>query len=177
MTKAFWSIPALAIYLYVITILTQYGFYSYFGIPSGYIDASITSNTTFFYTLVQGAIASVFAIKWGWLIIIPVIIFILKVFKAKHIKSAITLLVIASAYGFVGFGNLLATHQTAFLVLEPNCASVDFGQKYIIPQLSNGEAVLVPVSEDNKIDGSFLVKNAPDLNCKIKWTEIGLIKK
>lgn len=176
MTKAFWSISGLAVYLYVITILTQYGFSSYFGIPSNFIEASITANTIYFYTLLQAIVALAFAIKWWWLLIIPVVIILSIVFQKHHIKSGVTLLLLVSVYGFVSFGHLWAANQTAFLTLPNGCADGNASQKYIIPEVYNGQAILVPIDADNKLVGGFLVKDVASLNCYLKHTEIGLIR-
>ncbi len=176
MTKIFWTIPSLAIYLYAITILTQFGFGSYFGIPSAFVEASITANTVYFYILAQAMVKLVIAIKWWWILIVFISYWILKVFDENQIKYVAMIFMLISIYFFVSFGNLLASTQTNFLTLPNGCLDGNSSQRYVVPVVYQGEGIIVPIDENNKMSGGFIVKDLSELNCRLKHEEVGSIK-
>ena len=51
MTKKFWTLSALTVYIYTITILEQFGYNQYFGIPYNFVESSITVNVVYAFSL------------------------------------------------------------------------------------------------------------------------------
>jgi hypothetical protein len=67
----FWTIPGVIVYIYVITVLTQYGFLSYFDIPGNFIEASLRENIIYLYWLFSVFLVIVKIIGWWWILILP----------------------------------------------------------------------------------------------------------
>jgi len=176
-----WTIPAATIYIYALTILTQYGATSYFNIPANFISISPTENTIYAYNLFKLALEFIPLIKWWeWVIVVIVFCFALFYFRilGKILISTITILLILFLYNAVNFGEFLAENQTNFLTLSPECSSLGKGETYIIPVIDNGKAILIPIDENSKkIGNSFLVKDVAELSCKLEHREIGKLRK
>ncbi|MEI6042508.1 MAG: hypothetical protein WCQ00_03000 [bacterium] len=176
MSKKIWSIPVIAIYLYVVTILTQSGFYSYFGIPSNFVEASVVSNTVYFWVILKVLVTLATSWGWWWLLIISAIIIIVKIF-GRYTLSAIAVIMAILAYNSFDFGISQASSMQSFYMISTGCQGLDQGQRYIIPVMHEDIGVLIPIDINNKIDDGFIVKNLSGLDCKIQYKYVGLIKK
>jgi hypothetical protein len=170
--KFFWSIPALAIYAYVITVLFQFGFLSYFNIPSNFVEASLRSNIFYFY-LLSVSLADIFkSIGWWWLLLGPILAFSVHFYK-RYAIYAVTIVLVVFAIVSVSWGLFFGAHASSFLVPSENCLGDNI--EYIIPGVYNEEVILVPIDQDRKMIGGFLVKNISELACKLDYRNIGLI--
>ena len=178
-----WSIPVISAYLYGITILTQYGFNSYFNIPSSFIDASIKENFIYFFQLFRLASAVAGFMKWWmWAVVILAALIIIFFFNFhsfwKKVISFCGILFLGYLlYGSYNFGILLAKNTTAFYVPSQNCVSLEKDTQYIIPNFYQGKVILVPINSDRKMTGSVLVKDLSEAGCATEIKYIGKITK
>ncbi len=178
MKKLLWSIPAIAVYFYTATVLTNYGFISYFNIPSSFIDASLRDNIVFFYQLVTvyGSILS--EMRWyvGAALGLAAGFIMLLCWYGNVWKGIFTtigtVLLLLYLTTFFKLGGIIAAAQTSFLVPSSDCS---VGSSYIIPVINGNQAVLVPIDQNHKMTGGFLVKNTADLSCIIEQKDIGKI--
>ncbi len=172
------------VYFYAITILTQYGYNSYFNIPTNFIESSIRDNIIFSFSLSQIIIAvadNLSILVWISLIISSLFLWFIIIFDIFH-KNIITLGIIAimitSCFGFYNLGNFMATTNTEFNVLSQECSLSKENITYIIPTFYQTTAVITPIYTDsNKLTGDFLTKNTSDLNCEIQKKYIGKVLK
>jgi hypothetical protein len=181
MKKLLWSIPAIALYFYTATILTEYGFISYFNIPSNFISASLSNNIIFFYQFFIASADLAGATKWYvWLIVFVVsavimaICYFSKLWKGIFTTVA-TIGVILYLGSFYTLGKVIAINTTSFIVPSASCPPIGQDSSYIVPVIGNSEAVLVPINSSNTMTGGFLIKNLSDLNCKLEIKNIGKI--
>lgn len=178
-----WSLPVISVYLYGITILTQYGFNSYFNIPSNFIEASIKENIIYFFQLFQLASAVAGLMKWWmWAVVIiaGLIIFFFFSFHSlwrKLISFAGLLLLGYLLYGSYNFGIILAKNSAEFYVPAANCELLEKDTPYIIPSFYQGKAILVPIDENRKMTGSILVKDLAELGCSTEKKYVGFVTK
>lgn len=176
------TIPIISVYLYGIAILTQYGYNSYFNIPSNLIEASITQNFVYFFQLFQLASAIAGVMKWWmWLIIVVCVLLVLFFYAAhkfwRFVISVIGIFLLAYFLnGSYGFGQLLARSSTEFYVPTEGCASLDSGTRYIIPSFHGESAILVAIDSDNKLTGEVKLKNMSELGCGTIKKNVGSIK-
>ena len=172
----------ISVYLYGITILTQYGFNSYFNIPSSFIESSIKENIIYFFQLFQLASSVAGLMKWWmWLVAILAILIITFFYNFSGYRKVIalcgTLLLGYLLYGSYNFGILLAKNTSTFYVPAQNCSSLDKNTSYIIPNFYQGKAILVSVDNNKKLTGSVLVKDLSEPGCSTELKYIGLISK
>ncbi|MES2006973.1 MAG: hypothetical protein V4436_02580, partial [Patescibacteria group bacterium] len=79
--KFFWTVPILTAYIYAITVLAQFGFNNYFGIPYNFTDSSIAVTTIYTFSLarlVAAMVGLLLSTWWFWVgvaIVAAVIIF------------------------------------------------------------------------------------------------------
>jgi len=174
-----WSL-LIPVYFYAITILTKYGFISYFNIPASFIEpTSIKDNTIFFFDFTKSLVDSLGWLYFG-LSVVALIFAIFVIFSSGSFLRNFFILIIAPAilFGFYKFGSFWAANETSFYTLSSDCLSIDSSEIYIIPNIYNGKAILVPVDDVTmKMKGSFLVKDAAELDCEIEYREVGQIKK
>lgn len=177
-----WSIPALAVYCYIATVLTEYGYASYFNIPANFVSASLSDNIIYFFQLFTAGKYEIGLMRWwAWLSLIGIIIFIAALYYShsfwrKIFGFAGTVIFLLLLTGFYNFGNRIAANTTAFWVPSVSCAPIGSDSRYIIPALNESQAVFVPIDQDNKMTGGFLVKNTADLNCKLEYKTVGKVK-
>lgn len=177
------TIPIISVYLYGITILTQYGFNSYFNIPSNLIDASITANFVFFFQMFHLASAVAGAMKWWMWLVLIISGLIVFLFYFSHrfwrfIISAFGLFILGYfLYGSYSFGQLLAKTGTEFYVPAESCILLTPGVSYIIPSFHGESAILVAIGADNKLTGEVEVKNMSELGCGTQKKNVGQIKR
>lgn len=177
------TIPIISAYLYGIAILTQYGYNSYFNIPSNLIDASITENFVFFFQMFHLASAIAGAMKWWMWLVLIVSSLIVFLFYFSHrfwrfIISAFGFFILCYfLYGSYNFGQLLAKTGTEFYVPSEGCVSLDSETVYIIPSFYGESAILVAVDSDSKLTGEVVLKNMSELGCGTIKKSAGLIKR
>lgn len=179
----FWSIPSLTIYFYAANILAQYGYISYFNIPSSFIESSLKDNIIYFFDLFRIGFAVIGLIGW-WLLlfIIPVILIVALFYNPYswrrfiYVFSPIALL--ASLWLFYNFGNKLASYNESYDVITPECINMNKETVYIIPDIYDTKLILVPIDKaTNKIKNGYLVKNSTDISCVIERQHIGRVIK
>jgi hypothetical protein len=181
MKKLFWSIPAIAVYFYAATILTEYGFISYFNIPSNFISASLSDNIIFFYQFFIATADLADAMKWYiWLTIVIVISAIIALCYFSELWKGLvttigTILLFFYLGSFFMLGHIIAVNTTNFVVPSASCPPIGQSAAYIVPIIGNGEAVIVPIDASNTMTGGFLVKNLADLDCELEIKNIGKV--
>jgi hypothetical protein len=178
--KKFWTLPILAIYMYCLTILTQYGFLAYFNIPSSFIEVSIRDNAIYAYSLFEAIKSLIWIVQW-WQWLIAALLFTAgSIFLhnfGKIILAGVTILMIIFLANAVRFGNALAQNQTNFLIMAPDCPPINGSRDYIVPSIYQGNAILVPVDKDMKIQGGFLLKAVSEMSCKLESKQVGKVKR
>lgn len=180
--KRLWSIPIALAYLYAVTVLTQYGYYSYFNIPTNFIDASISSNTIYTYSIATAAWQLIVSIPLLWKIVIGIAVaiasFISGIFFNNHkiifvwIGTGLAGILLIGSFGLGGF---IARDKKNFLILSPTCSITNQNVQYVIPDIYEGMAILVPIDpkNNNKIGNGFVLKDISTLPCGLEYSEIG----
>lgn len=175
---SFWNIPILGVFLYVLTIVSQLGFNSYFGIPQSFIEASLRANILYFFVLFKEFQIVAPDLTWTtWASLVFIVGAIVAVFfLSKRFKKSMLLVSFIIALMFVNtffkFGVSRAASQTNFLVPSSECAD----SLYIIPIIYDGRAVMIPISENNKLKEGFVVRDIAGMACKLVRKEVGLVK-
>jgi hypothetical protein len=186
--KLFKVIFGTGFYFYATTILTQYSYNSYFGIPTSYIEFSIKDVVIFFFDLLNIAktvIVNVAGNLSFWalagLIIVSIFIGFLLIFDLipKSVNPIFIIIFTAvSFFGFYNFGNNIAKLTTEFRVIPAECISSEKNITYIIPSFTGTTAIITPIYTDSKkLTGSFLTKESSSLNCEITKETVGQIQK
>jgi len=180
-----WSIPIALGYLYAITILTQYGYYSYFNIPTNFIDASIPNNVLFGYSLIKVIWELLAEMPWwkGTLIGAGIALAVVLSHHFFHdrklilawIGTGFAILFLSTSYSL---GTIIAKAKTNFLVLSPECSTVGPAARYIIPDLYEGKAILVPIDPiSRKLQNGIVLRDLSSLPCGIENQEVGVVTK
>jgi hypothetical protein len=179
----FWSIPVLTAYVYTAAVLAQYGYLSYFEIPSTYVESSIQGNILYFFSLFQAAIGAIALMKWWWALLAGLILIIIfdlynsNRFWRKVLRISFIIIFFSSIWLSYKLGHKSAELNTTFLVLENNCTTLDAKYTYIIPTTYRDKMIIMPIDSENKIFDSFMVKDGSDLDCFITKKEIGQVYK
>ena len=172
------------VYFYAAPILFQYGHNSYFDIPINFIEPSIRDNIIFFFDLsrIVGMVADNLSF-WIWvgIVILTLITWFLLAFQIVRGVLLVAILLAltgASLFGFYNFGSTIASATTEFRVLPEGCLTLQENTTYIIPAFYGTTALIVPVNtENNKLMGSFIPREASTLECDIQKMTIGHIVK
>lgn len=166
------------LYFYAITILAQYGFNSYFGIPSNLIEPSLRDNIIFFFSIFRAIT------KTHWIVIIIAITIIISVIYAlnKYLKLSkkviIILAVILSIFGSYNLGSYVAKTNTKFSIVSSMCIPEQAGVTYIVPAFYQTNALVTPIyTGTNKLTGGFIVKDISEPGCELYRDEVGKILK
>jgi hypothetical protein len=164
--KKLWSIPAIGLYFYIATVLTNWGFLSYFNIPSTFVQASLSSNIIFFYQFIKATLSLLGSFHWYvyvavvFFFIIAAALYYLIFDYNKRLKNALvaalTILLFFYLGTFFKLGNLIASTQTNYIV-PINC-SVGSAYAYVIPLTDENQTIL---------------KNTADLSCTFENKSIG----
>jgi len=182
----FWSIPVLTVYFYAANILTQYGYISYFNIPSSFIESSLRDNIVYFFDLFKVISTITFniviSIKWWLLLIVPVVLIIAAFWDPYHWRKTkylfLPILLLISLYFSYDFGNKLASYNENYNIVSPECINMDKENIYIIPDIYDTKLILIPIDKKtNKIKNGYLVKNSTDLNCIVERQHVGRVIK
>jgi hypothetical protein len=163
-----------AVCLYVTTIFIQFGYNSYFSIPSEFISFSIRENTLFFRLLVEAFLLFLASIKWWWILVVSIIIggyFYAKI--RKLIGLAVIVFVGLFMWRTISLGELIAQNQSTFFVLADDCTAMGTSTTYFIPNFYDGKALLVPYtkeqSDTKKIGSGFIVRDLSELPCRVVY--------
>lgn len=174
----------IAVFIYAITILTRFGYASYFNLPSDFVTSSLKENVIFFFQLSQLAVIVFTSIHWWmWIVlgIIGFVIFLVYIIFIHRTKLATLLVVgggIALLFGFYHFGNLLAANTINFYTLPADCPSIGPDKIYIVADIYDGKAIFVPIdNETKKLKNGLVVKEVTSLGCQMEMTNIGKIGK
>ena len=177
-----WSIPAIAAYFYVATILAEYGYNSYFGIPPDFVRASLSENIIYFFQLLtasKDALGQIGLLMWVVVVVVAAFIVFLYYYHwlFKTIFGAIGtgIFFLFLLWGSFNIGKGAAINTTYFWVLSPNCLFAENGSEYIIPTISDSWVVLIPIDKQNTMKGGFLVRNINDIPCTLEYKNIGKI--
>lgn len=181
MRSRLWRIPAIAVYFYIATVLVEYGYAVYFNIPPNFLDSSLSDNIIFFFQLVT--LSQYAAGQLGLLAWIVVIVVFGGVWFIYHsnkfwrfiIGSVGTVLFFLILLGSYSFGKLIASTSTSFWIPSSDCQSIGKDNKYIVPQFFQSQAIFIPIDQNNKMVGGFIVKTLADLNCKLEFKNIGRV--
>jgi hypothetical protein len=182
--KKFWSIPIVLAFLYGITILTQYGYDSFFSLPASFVGASIASNTLFAYSAVEAFLQILTALHWWWWPIIIVTITVTGVLSYLFLESGssafwgiISVTALLFLYFAPTLGNIIAKEKIDFLVTAPGC-SIGPDQAYLVPDIYDGKAIIVSFDpKTKKLDSEFSLKDLSQFPCKLEYENIGPIRK
>lgn len=183
MSKDDWfKISIVPVYVIGATVLFQYGYNDYFGIPYNYIGVSSVDFTLFVYSIMQIVLSVVGALKWlQWVEIVVLVggvaFICLHWFWRKVVYILVAIFFIWLLIKMVLFGAYIAKHQTDYLVLSANCSQMSAEQKYIIPVTTNTQVILIPIDKNNKMTGSFVVKDPSQLQCSFEHKNIGVVLK
>jgi hypothetical protein len=181
--KLFWSIPAVALYFYIATVLMEYGYASYFNIPSNYVSASISDNIIYFFQLFTSWKHEIGIMSWWvWIVLFLIAVFIVLLWYSHRawrviisiVGTVVFVLLLASFYNF---GQALAAINTGFWIPAADCTSVPSSTRYVAPISYGEEVVFVPIDASNTLLNGILVKNAATLDCELQYQNIGKIKK
>jgi hypothetical protein len=177
----FWGIPAIALYFYSATVLTEYGYTSYFNIPSSFISASLSDNIIYFFQLFTVGKYEMGLMRWwAWIIVLFALVFILFLYYSHDfwrvlisvVGTVVFLLVLG---GFYDFGKVVAASDATFWVTSASCPPIGSDARYVVPTSFGGQAVFIPIDQGNKMTGGFFVKNLADLPCKLEQRNIGKV--
>lgn len=180
-----WSLPAVTVYLYTVTILTQYGYNSYFKIPSNFIEFSIKSNIIYFYQLFQLGTGIAGLMRWWmWIVLIFLaLLFVFLFFLNKILRIVLVTLTIPALFYIIGpgsykFGFLIAKNTSSFYIPVNQCFSQNNYNNFVIPTFYESKAILIPIDQNtNKMQGGFIVKEVSEIQCPIEQKEVGNIIK
>jgi len=177
----FWIIPVITAYVYAVTILTEYGYNSFFDIPQSFIEASVAGNIIYFHDLINLIFSLVYILKWQLLIFTVIVVVLIIIFRLNYKKTSILILIIillAILGVSYNLGKFLGANETSFYVLSPDCPPIGPYRFYIIPNIYQGKAILVPYDENSKkMKGGFLVKDTAEIGCLIERKQIGKIER
>lgn len=168
-------------YFYAVPVLLQYGYISYFNIPSSFIEASIRDNITVFFDFFRGILRVPFSLLILLVILIIISIFILgrlRMFDGWMRGITLTAITIISLFVFYNLGGKTAKQKNNFQIVNSSCINGVENLNYIIPFFSRELAVITPITVDeNKLTGDFFVRDMSSLECEIQTQEIGPIIK
>lgn len=169
-----WLIPLVGLYIYCFVVLAQYGYFSYFKLPTSiFVEASPRLNIIFMFAIVK-AIFTIFHII-SWWIILGLIISISIIFifvNTRVLQSVACVGLIMLLYFSPNLGNALAQSKTNFDYIDGGCLSIlntaPQSKKYVILAYFNDLISLNPIDENNKILPQYYVKKITDISCEIK---------
>lgn len=176
-----WSIPAIALYFYTATVLTEYGYASYFNIPSNYISASLSDNIIYFYQLLMAGQYAIGLVKWWlWIVLALIAIFIALLyfsndFWRNYITLVGTVIFFLILIWFYNLGKGLGGVNATFWMPSASCPPIGTDSRYIVPISLGSDGIFIPINASNTMTGGFLVKDLTTLNCKLVQQTIGKV--
>ena len=180
MNRYFWSIPGLTIYLYAMSVWTQYGFYSYFGVPYNLIDASFVTNVVYYFQLLQVGGVLLRAL-WIFVAVVALLIVLLLYALGRHWKSLITVstvMLLVVLWYSSSFGTWLAKNTSYFYIVPQGCvANIGTTTTSVVVGFDGTDAIFVPVSTStHELLGGFAVRDLTQLPCDLAMTETGILR-
>lgn len=182
--KKLLSLPILTVYLYILTVVTFYGYNSYFNIPYNYIEFSIKQPIVFFFDLSRLILDISSHVTIGaWLGIGLAALVVLALFFFSKvgrwiITAGFIVFAVYLPFGFYRFGGFLGSISTSFYTASSSCILGSSERLYIAPTFFEGNIVFVPVDvTTHKLKNGLLVKETPSLLCQLEKKEIGKILK
>lgn len=182
--KMLWSLPLVTVYLYVATVLTTVGYFDYYGLPSYLVEASIQANITYFFTLFNLATAVFGSMRWWTLIIILVLGVLIFLFyhSARWSRWLVTLAVALvlgwALYHSSDFGELLARHNTVYLVPSADCSAFGTSTQSVGIGIYQGKEVFVTADlVTHKQLGGFTLKDLSETSCVFERKNLWQIEK
>jgi len=174
----------LAVYFYVVATLAVFGFMSYLGIPSTYIQSSLAGTIIYFFFLFKIGIALALTIQWWfWLLFVASLIGI-AIFSTFDLKSLGKRILLASALLLLAFsfsfGQFMAKNQGTYLTPQEHCTALDVDKQYIIPFIDEHTILFIPVEKTpygKKISGGFFQKDPSQFSCEMSYKNVGKIEK
>lgn len=183
MTKLI-NLSVVTAYLYILTVLSYYGYNSYFSIPYDSAGFSPQAPVIFFFDFSRLILDILkHASISFWITIIVSIIVVIGIYSYHTLgRWLVNLgLIIALAYtffGFYNFGHLLASSATSFYTVDSKCIPGATEQLYIAPTISEGKAIFVPIDpESRQLKNGLLVRESTSINCQLEKKEIGKVIK
>jgi hypothetical protein len=185
MIKFLWSATGVGLYLYIVSILTQYGFYAYFNVPYSFIDASLISNVIYYYQIVElGQLIAGLITWWQWVllgitVVIVTVLWWSHYFWARLIASVITTGFLLLLLKVPNFGTFLAMNSTRFeMPNSPRCLALDKDTSFAVVGYHGTQAILVPFDPTNyKLTNGYIAREVSQLPCKLVMTTVGKLTK
>lgn len=177
----FLSIPFLTLFCYAATVLMQYGYLSYFNIPSSFLESSLKDNIIYFFILFKVAFSIIRLLNWWLLLVLLPFILVWAILYnpyswRRFIYMFVPILLLVSLWFSYDFGYKLASYNENFNIVDSECVSLDKNVVYIIPDIYDTKLILVPVDKaTNKLKDGFFVKNSAEINCAVGYQHIGKI--
>ena len=114
--------------------------------------------------------------------IIVVVSYISRIFFNGHkvifawIGTGLAIILLVGSFGL---GSFIAQQKKSFLVLPSACHAGDGGVVYVIPDIYEGKAILVPIDlkNNNKLGNGFMLIDISALSCKLEYSEMGGVTK
>ncbi len=174
------NLATIGTYLYVVSVLIQFGFNRYFGIPASFIESSIRANVVNFYVLIMDLLHIKFDL-WGGLFLAALLILIglvLSFFYYKYHRKALIIIIILFTLVLlhisVSYGELRAKNLITFSVVPESCGIFSLEETYVMPVIYDNKGVFVQYDKaTNKLLNGFLVKELSDIPCKIETKDLG----
>jgi len=132
MKSKVWSIPAIALYFYVATILYEYGAVSYFNIPASFISASLSDNIIYFFQLLTASKYAAGQIGLlMWIVVIAAVLSILYLYHSHYFWKTILggagtiIFFLVLLWGPYGLGKFVASQTTTFWTPSADCVALN----------------------------------------------------
>lgn len=159
-------------YLYAISILTQYGYVSYFKLPSNLVAATLKDNVIYFYELFRLAqsVAGFFR-WWMWLILvvvtlIAVLFYIFNQVWQHTVNIVAFILIVGFLLGSYSFGQTIAAHKASFKVVDESCQNKKWSN-LVIAATNDSVTAFIPIDDFGIIKSGYLIENTTDIGCLI----------
>lgn len=183
MTKLI-NLSVVTAYLYILTVLSYYGYNSYFSIPYYSAGFSPQAPVIFFFDfsrlildLLKHATISF------WITIIVSIIVVIGIYSYHAlgrwlVNFGLIIALVYTFFGFYNFGHLLASSATNFYTADLKCIPGATEKLYIAPALSEGKVFFVPIDPGtHQLKNGLLVRESTNITCQLEKKEIGKITK
>lgn len=160
------------IYAFLTSILLQYGYVSYYGIPTDYISVISRDSLLLVYSILTAVWSNLLgAHLYVWVTIVLALLLLYFLYKVVYLKKIVYLIISVPFILFLlkaqGFGSTMAELNTTFKIASTKCAPGNL-VNYISPLTNNGEIIFVLVEENKIVKGSVITKRISDLPCGIE---------
>lgn len=183
MTKLI-NLSVVTAYLYILTVLSYYGYNSYFNIPYDSAGFSPQAPVIFFFDFSRLILDILkHASISFWITIIVSIIVVIGIYSYHTlgrwlVNLGLIIALVYTFFAFYNFGHLLASSATNFYTVDSKCIPGATEQLYIAPTISEGKAIFVPIDpESRQLKNGLLVRESTSINCQLEKKEIGKVIK